>query len=89
MYGRLMESKELSKETSLRIFLLSSILTCRLVEKHFITQYGPIRLLTGYLKFIRYTLPILFRWATDWYATIFHFVHSTTNLTLIGIQIYP
>ena len=27
-------------------------------------------------------------WATDWYATKFHFVHNTASLTLIGIPIF-
>ena len=62
----------------------------RLIEKiHFITQYGPAGLLTGYLKIIVCTLPILSHWATDRYVTIFHFVYSTVSLTLIGISIYP
>ena len=64
-------------------------LGCRPVEKHFITQYGPAELLTGYLKIIVCTLLILFYWATDQYAIIFYFVYSTAGLTLIGIPIYP
>ena len=47
------------------------------------------RLLTDYLKIIVCTLLILSCWATDRYATIFHFVHNTTSLTSIGIPIYP
>ena len=57
-------------------------------KKCFITQYGPVGLLTGYLKSFRehyrYCPPGLQIGVTHHYVR-----RNTANLTLISISIYP
>ena len=68
--------------------MIEQIIACRFSFYFHLLHSSLVGLLTGYLKIIVCTLPILSHWITDRYATIFHFVQSTATLTLISILIY-